>query len=60
MTQHRIQERLRDETLARWLDRLHAAELSGEALRLDLLDALEQHLRVLERLLWPRMMEGRR
>ena len=46
-----IQDVLHDETLARWLDRLHAAELSGEALRLALLDALEQRLRVLERLI---------
>jgi hydroxymethylpyrimidine pyrophosphatase-like HAD family hydrolase len=46
-----IREALHDETLARWLDRLHGAELSGEALRLALLDALEQRLRMLERLL---------
>jgi hydroxymethylpyrimidine pyrophosphatase-like HAD family hydrolase len=46
-----IREVLHDETLARWLDRLHAAELTGEALRLALLDALEQRLRVLERLI---------
>jgi hydroxymethylpyrimidine pyrophosphatase-like HAD family hydrolase len=45
-----IRDVLHDETLARWLDRLHGAELSGEALRLALLDALEQRLRVLERL----------
>jgi hydroxymethylpyrimidine pyrophosphatase-like HAD family hydrolase len=49
-----IRDVLRDETLARWLDRLHSAELSGEALRLALLDALEQRLRVLERLIWSR------
>jgi hypothetical protein len=42
---------LHDKTLARWLDRLHSAEISGEALRLALLDALEQRLRVLERLI---------
>jgi hydroxymethylpyrimidine pyrophosphatase-like HAD family hydrolase len=46
-----IRDVLHDETLARWLDRLHAAELSGEALHLALLDALEQRLRVLERLI---------
>jgi hydroxymethylpyrimidine pyrophosphatase-like HAD family hydrolase len=45
-----IRDVLHDETLARWLDRLHAAGLSGEALRLALLDSLEQRLRVLERL----------
>jgi hypothetical protein len=33
------------------LDRLHTADLSGEALRLALLDVLEQRLRVLERLI---------
>jgi hydroxymethylpyrimidine pyrophosphatase-like HAD family hydrolase len=46
-----IRDVLRDETLARWLDRLHSAEISGETLRLALLDALEQRLRVLERLI---------
>jgi hydroxymethylpyrimidine pyrophosphatase-like HAD family hydrolase len=46
-----IRDVLHDETLARWLDRLHSAELSGEALRLALLDTLEQRLRVLERLI---------
>jgi hydroxymethylpyrimidine pyrophosphatase-like HAD family hydrolase len=46
-----IRDVLHDETLARWLDRLHGAELSGETLRLALLDALEQRLRVLERLI---------
>jgi hypothetical protein len=46
-----IRDVIHDETLARWLDRLHGAELSGEALRLALLDALEQRLRVLERLI---------
>jgi hypothetical protein len=46
-----IRDVLHDETLARWLDRLHTAGLSGEALRLALLDVLEQRLRVLERLI---------
>jgi hypothetical protein len=46
-----MQDVLHDETLARWLDRLHGADLSGEALRFALLDALEQRLRVLERLI---------
>jgi len=46
-----IRDMLRDETLARWLDRLHGAELSGEEVRLALLDALEQRFRVLERLI---------
>jgi hydroxymethylpyrimidine pyrophosphatase-like HAD family hydrolase len=46
-----IRDVLHDKTLARWLDRLHSAEISGEALRLALLDALEQRLRVLERLI---------
>lgn len=46
-----IRDVLHDETLARWLDRLHTADLSGEALRLALLDVLEQRLRVLERLI---------
>jgi hydroxymethylpyrimidine pyrophosphatase-like HAD family hydrolase len=46
-----IRQVLHDETLARWLDRLHTADLAGEALRLALLDALEQRLRMLERLL---------
>lgn len=41
---------LHDETLARWVDRLHIADLSGEALRRALLDTLSQRLRVLERL----------
>jgi hypothetical protein len=49
-----IRDVLHDETLARWLDRLHTADLSGEALRLALLDALEQRLRVLERLIQSR------
>jgi hydroxymethylpyrimidine pyrophosphatase-like HAD family hydrolase len=51
-----IRDVLRDETLARWLDRLQAAELSGETLRLALLDALEQRLRVLESLISSRSM----
>jgi hydroxymethylpyrimidine pyrophosphatase-like HAD family hydrolase len=46
-----IRDVLHDETLARWLDRLHSAELSGEEVRLALLDALEQRLRVLQRLI---------
>jgi hydroxymethylpyrimidine pyrophosphatase-like HAD family hydrolase len=46
-----IRDVLHDETLARWLARLHGAELSGEALRQALLDALEQRLRVLGRLI---------
>ena len=41
---------LHDETLARWLDRLQTADLAGEALRLALLEALDQRYRVLERL----------
>jgi hydroxymethylpyrimidine pyrophosphatase-like HAD family hydrolase len=41
---------LHDRTLARWVDRLYSTELSGETLRLALLDTLEQRLRVLERL----------
>ncbi|HET92086.1 MAG TPA: HAD family phosphatase [Chloroflexi bacterium] len=40
---------LRDETLARWLDRLHATDLTGESLRQALLEALEQRHHVLER-----------
>lgn len=54
-----IRDVLHDATLARWLDRLRTADLSGEALRLALLDALEQRLCVLERLIQPRMMKGR-
>lgn len=46
-----IRDVLHDQTLARWLDRLHGAELSGEEVRLALLDALEQRLRVLQRLI---------
>jgi hypothetical protein len=46
-----VRDVLHDETLARWLNRLHDADLSGEALRLALLDVFEQRLRVLERLL---------
>jgi hypothetical protein len=49
-----IRDVLHDETLARWLNRLRSTALSGEPLRLALLDALEQRLRVLERLIWPR------
>jgi hypothetical protein len=47
---HWVRDVLHDETLARWLDRLQVADLSGEALRLALLDTLEQRHRVLERL----------
>jgi hypothetical protein len=39
------------ETLGRWVERLQTTELSGEALRLALLDVLEQRYRVLERLI---------
>lgn len=46
-----IQDVLHDETLARWVDRLRTADLSGEALRQALLDALEQRYRVLRRLI---------
>jgi hypothetical protein len=46
-----IRDVLHDETLARWIERLQTAELSGEALRLALLDVLEQRYRVLERLI---------
>ncbi|MBN1179371.1 MAG: HAD hydrolase family protein [Anaerolineae bacterium] len=45
-----IRDVFRDETLARWIDRLHAANLAGEDLRAALLDVLEQRYRVLERL----------
>lgn len=45
-----IRDVLHDETLARWLDRLQTTDLSGEALRLALLEAFEQRHRVLERL----------
>lgn len=50
-----VRDVLHDETLARWLDRLQTTDLSGEALRLALLDALEQRQRVLERLIWLRL-----
>jgi len=46
-----IRDVLHDETLARWMDRLQTTDLSGEALLLALLDALEQRHRVLERLI---------
>jgi hydroxymethylpyrimidine pyrophosphatase-like HAD family hydrolase len=46
-----LRDVLHDETLARWVDRLQAAGLSGEALRLALLEAFEQRRRVLERLI---------
>ena len=42
---------LHDETLARWVDRLRTANLSGEALREALLEVFEQRHRVLERLI---------
>ncbi len=44
-----IREVLRDETLARWLDRLHATDLDGESLRQALLEALQQRYHVLDR-----------
>jgi hydroxymethylpyrimidine pyrophosphatase-like HAD family hydrolase len=47
---HWIRDVLHDETLARWVERLHTANLSGEAMRQALLDTLNQRLRVLERL----------
>ncbi len=46
-----IQNVLRDETLVRWLERLHTTDLSGEDLRAAILEALEQRHRVLERVL---------
>jgi hypothetical protein len=46
-----VRDVLHDPTLARWLDRLCCAELSGEELRLAFLDTLEQRLRLLEQLL---------
>jgi hypothetical protein len=46
-----VRDVLHDPTLARWLDRLRSAELSGEELRLAFLDTLEQRLRLLEQLL---------
>jgi hypothetical protein len=46
-----IRDVLHDETLARWVDRLQTVDLSGEALRLALLDTLEQRRRVLGRLI---------
>jgi hypothetical protein len=46
-----IRDVLHDETLARWVGRLQMTELSNEALRLALLDVLEQRYRVLERLI---------
>jgi hydroxymethylpyrimidine pyrophosphatase-like HAD family hydrolase len=45
-----IRDVLHDETLARWVERLHSADLSDDALRQALLDTLNQRLRVLERL----------
>jgi hydroxymethylpyrimidine pyrophosphatase-like HAD family hydrolase len=46
-----IQDVLHDETLARWVDRLQNADLSGEALREALLEVLKQRRHVLERLI---------
>ena len=46
-----VRDVLDDRTLARWLERLHSAGLSGEELRLAILDTLEQRLRVLEQML---------
>lgn len=46
-----IRDVLHDETLARWMDRLHTTDMTAEALHLALLDALEQRYRVLERLI---------
>jgi len=42
-----IRDVLHDETLARWLDRVQTADLSGEALRFALLEAFEQRRRML-------------
>ena len=42
-----IRDVLQDETLARWVDRLRTADLSGEALRETLLEVLEQRHRAL-------------
>lgn len=46
-----VRDVLHDRTLARWLERLRSAELSGEELGPAILDTLEQRLRLLERLL---------
>jgi hydroxymethylpyrimidine pyrophosphatase-like HAD family hydrolase len=46
-----VRDVLHDQTLARWLDRLQTTDLSGESLRLALLEAFEQRHRVLERLI---------
>ena len=46
-----IREVLHDERLTLWIERLQTTGLSGEALRLALLDVLEQRYRVLERLI---------
>jgi hypothetical protein len=48
-----IRDVLHDKTLARWIDRLHTTDLSGEALRLALLDDLERRHRMLGRLTQP-------
>lgn len=45
-----IRDVLHDETLARWVDRLQTTDLSGEALRLALLETFEQRYHALERL----------
>lgn len=45
-----IRDVLHDETLARWVDRLQAADLSGESLRRALIEVFEQRYRVLARL----------
>jgi hypothetical protein len=46
-----IRDVLHDERLTLWIERLQSTDLSGEELRLILLDVLEQRYRVLERLL---------
>jgi hypothetical protein len=46
-----VRDVLHDEILARWLDRLQTVDLSGEELRLALLEVLEQRYRILERLI---------
>ncbi len=46
-----VRDVLQDKTLARWLERLHTTDLSGQALRAALLETLQKRHRVLERLL---------
>jgi hydroxymethylpyrimidine pyrophosphatase-like HAD family hydrolase len=46
-----IRDVLHDERLTLWIERLQTTDLSGEELRLALLDVLEQRYRVLERLI---------